>query len=748
MLRKRLSLPLRTFCTFFTLFTLSTLSASADNVVITTPNNAMVISAQKGQMPGLAYYGTRDGMPSLNSQLPTLNSILPVYGVNSQGETALSVTHSDGSLSTVLALESYDQVTLPLRDGRRGSLTTFHLKDTRYPLYVDICYKAYQDVDMIETWVEITNKENKKVDLNQYASMFLPVRRGNVWLTHLYGSWANEARVCDEPLEPGVKVITNRDGTRNSHLAHAELMLSLDGKPQEQYGRVIGAALCYSGNYRLKIDTDDSDYHKLLMGILEDNSTYHLKKGETFRTPTVALSYSNDGMGQISRNFHKWGREYQLMHGNKERKILLNSWEGVYFNINEDGMHQMMDDIKGMGGELFVMDDGWFGSKYQRNSDNAALGDWTVDRRKLPGGIEGLVAYAQKDSIDFGIWIEPEATNTKSVLYEKHPDWIVKSTGREPSVGRGGTQLSLDLSNPKVQDFVVSVVDSVMQRSTNYELGTLNYIKWDMNMGIQDCGSQYLTADNQSHLYIEYHRGFEKVCQRIRQKYPDLTIQACASGGGRANWGVLPWFDEFWVSDDTDALQRVYMQWGTSYFYPAIAMGSHIASCPNHQTFRVIPLKYRIDVAMSGRLGMEIQPKNMTDEEKTLAKKAIAEYKQIRPTVQFGDLYRLHSPYEKDGLASLMYVAPDKHEAVFYWWKTETFCNQHLSRVLMQGLDPQKLYTIHELDRIDNTPLDFEGKQYSGQYLMDNGLEIPYTNNVDYHKLNAWSSRILRLTAE
>ena len=250
---------------------------------------------------------------------------------------------------------------------------------------------------------------------------------------------------------------------------------------------------------------------------------------------------------------------------------------------------------------------------------------------------------------------------------------------------------------------------------------------------------------DQSHLYIEFHRGFEKVCQRIRARYPDLTIQACASGGGRANYGLLPYFDEFWVSDNTDALQRVYMQWGTSYFFPAIAMASHISAAPNHQTFRVVPLKYRIDVAMSGRLGMEIQPKNMTEEERALCKNAIAEYKQIRPIVQLGDIYRLMSPYDKLGVASLMYVTPEKEKAVFYWWKTEHFVNQHLPRVKMAGLCPEKQYKIHELNRIDNVPLSFEGQTFSGAYLMANGLEIPYNHKVDYHKQNDYSSRVLSL---
>lgn len=267
-------------------------------------------------------------------------------------------------------------------------------------------------------------------------------------------------------------------------------------------------------------------------------------------------------------------------------------------------------------------------------------------------------------------------------------------------------------------------------------------------MPITNHGSQYLPDDRQSHLYIAYHRGFAAVCDRIRAKYPDVTIQACASGGGRANWGVLPWFDEFWVSDNTDALQRVYMQWGTSYFFPAVAMASHISATPNHTVFRTTSLKYRIDVAMSGRLGMEIQPKNMTQEEKDLCRKAIAEYKEIRPVVQQGDIYRLVSPYDGKNFASMMYVAPQKDEAVFYWWKTETFYDEHFPRVKMAGLDPDRMYKVVELNRIDNVPLPYEGLSFSGKFLMENGLEIPYKHKVAYHKQDDWSSRVLRLIAQ
>lgn len=710
----------------------------AQNICISTPQTSLVLNAPTGGELKYLYYGSKlseTDLQNINEAKNCDHTAYPVYGMNCPSETALSVRHADGNMSTQMEIVGVDT-----DKDAQSTLTTVRLKDKVYPFYINVCYKAYTNVDMIETWTEISHSEKKPVCLTQFASAYLPIRRGNVWLSHLSGSWANEGQLTQEPLQPGMTIIKNKDGARNSHTSHAEVMFSLDGTPQENRGRVIGAALCYTGNYKLRIDTDDSDYHQFYAGINEENSSYTLSKKEIFRTPAVALTYTDEGLSGASRNFHKWGRMYKLAHGNKVRDILLNSWEGVYFDINQQGMDQMMGDIASMGGELFVMDDGWFGDKYPRKNDSSSLGDWVVDKNKLPEGIEGLIRDAKKHGIKFGIWIEPEMANTTSELYEKHPEWILKAPQRDPVLGRGGTQVVLDLANPEVQDFVFKVVDDLMTQHPD-----LAYIKWDANMPIMNHGSNYLTADNQSHMYIEYHRGFEKVCQRIRAKYPDLTIQACASGGGRANYGYLPYFDEFWVSDNTDALQRVYMQWGTSYFFPAIAMASHISAAPNHQTFRTIPLKYRIDVAMSGRLGMEIQPKNMTDEEKDLCRKAIADYKKIRPIVQLGDIYRLVSPYDHQGVASLMYTSPEKDKAVFYWWKTEHFVNQHLPRVTMAGLDPEKTYRITELNRIDNQPLAFEGKTYSGAYLMKNGLEIPYNHIVDYHKQNDYSSRVLYL---
>ncbi len=713
----------------------------AELINVSTANSSLVLDANVGSPLKFVYYGANlkdSDIQNLKSSGIADVDAYPVYGMVAARETAMSVVHADGNMTLDLQVQDIKKE----YDAEKGTnLTSVVMKDKYYPFVVVVKYQTYSDSDIIETWVEVTNNEKKSVSLTSFDSAYMPLRYGDVYLSSFYGSWANEERLEEAPLAHGMKVIKNKDGVRNSHTAHSEVMFSLDGVPQERTGRVIGAALCYSGNYRLRIDTDDSNYHHFYAGINPDNSTYTLQRGETFVTPAVAFAYSDEGKGGVSRAFHRWGRNHKIAHGNVERKILLNSWEGVYFDINEEGMAQMMSDISSMGGELFVMDDGWFGDKYPRNKDTSSLGDWVVDRRKLPSGIQGLIDTAKKNNIKFGIWIEPEMTNSVSELYDKHPEYIIKPSNREAVQGRGGTQLVLDLSNPKVQDLVFNIVDTLM---TKYP--ELDYIKWDANAPIMNHGSQYLTADKQSHLMIEYHRGFAAVCDRIRAKYPDLTIQACASGGGRANYGVLPWFDEFWVSDNTDALQRVYMQWGTSHFFPAITMASHISAAPNHQTFRTIPLKYRIDVAMSGRLGMEIQPKNMTEAEKNLCRRAIAQYKEIRPVVQFGDIYRLLSPYDNLGAASLMYVAEDKSQAVFYWWKTESFVNQQLPRVTMDGLDPDKEYRVEELNRIDNSPLPCEGKVFSGKFLMTVGLEMPLDHDVDYNTRNDYASRVLRLT--
>ena len=517
-------------------------------VKIETPNVQMLLTAEEGQDLHMAYFGGKTAtLQELRNAGADVNfPVLPAFGtVDMIHLPAIQLQHANGDQNLELQVTDYGSV-----NQGNAVVHTFTMKDKLLPVTVRLLYKAYKGVDIIETWTEIEHQEKQAITLKRYDSGHLTIRRGDVWLTHLHGNWAAETDVTQEPLTAGLQTIRNSDGARNAHLDAPELMLSLDGEPQENSGRTIGAALCWSGNFELRINTTDKDCHHLYAGIDPQASQYILEPKQTFTTPHLALTYSEQGMGGVSRNFHRWARSEGMLHrGMKMGDILLNSWEGLYFDINEERMIQMMDDISKLGGELFVMDDGWFGDKYQRNDDSSTLGDWVVDKKKLPGGLSVLCSSAAKKNIRFGIWIEPEAVNTKSELFEKHPEWALQTKGRELKLGRGGTQLVLDMTNPAVQDFAFKIVDGLL---TSYP--EIAYIKWDANASIQNVGSLYLPMAKQSNLYVDYHLGLLKVLQRIRDKYPDVVIQDCASGGGRANYGLLPYFDEFWVSDNTDAL--------------------------------------------------------------------------------------------------------------------------------------------------------------------------------------------------
>ncbi len=704
-------------------------SLFAKDYLISTSKTSLLITANAGEPSKMQYYGVSIAPGQIQSIYDAglvLNAnSYPAFGLQTVGEKAIAITQPDGNMSLDLAVDAVTQYT-----SKDGEITEVLLKDKIYPVWVKQCYKAYKGTDIITTWVEIGNAGKKPVTLFQFASAYLPMFRGDNWLTHFHGAWGAEHTMDEEKLTNGQKVIANKDGLANTETDNPSFMLSLDGKPQEETGKVFGGVLAWSGNYKLKLDVRNTALN-IIAGMNEESSQYILEPKETFVTPEFAMTYSTNGKGGVSRAFHHWACQYKMNQGERLHDILLNSWEGVYFKVNQKGMDEMMEAFSAMGGELFVMDDGWFGNKYPRNGGNSSLGDWEVCKEKLPEGIEGLLASARKHHIKFGIWIEPEMSNTKSELFEKHPDWILKIDNRPLSTGRGKTQVVLDLTNPKVQDFVFGVVDNLM---ANYP--EISYMKWDDNCSLLDYGSSYLPKNKQSHLYIEYNRGLQKVLQRIRAKYPELVMQLCAGGGARVNYGLLPYFDEFWTSDDTDALQRIYMQWGVSGFFPAIAMASHVSADKNHQTGRRIPLKFRFDVAMSGRLGMEIQPKDMNDVDKAFAKRAIAAYKDIRPVVQFGDLYRLVSPYDNKGVSSLMYVTSEKNKAVFYAYKISHFINMVIPKVCMNGLDPSKNYRLVDLTPVDSSkPCDLNGKIISGKILMEEGIALKSLLKSEYSSL-------------
>lgn len=636
----------------------------------------------------------------------------PTTGGRDFHEPALRVTHADGDLNTELRYVSHTQRTL---SDANVTETVVRLKDARMPLEVDLVYTAYGRENVITTRTVIRNGERGDVVLHDFYSSALSLKARSYLLTHLHGAWAMENQVEHTLLTHGSKSIESRKEVRTTHTENPAFMLTLDSRELcEEHGEVIAGALAWSGNFRLNFEVDEFDRLTVLAGVNPYASEYTLRRGESFTTPEMIYTYSLQGAGGASRNLHDWARRYGTWGKSRMVPTLLNSWEGAYFDFDARTLTAMVDDAAAMGLEMFVLDDGWFGNKYPRDNARAGLGDWEVNAKKLPEGIDYIASYTHSKGLKFGIWIEPEMVNPKSELAEKHPDWVVKASGRDvPTIRQ---QWLLDLSNPAVQDFVFGVFDRTMGLSKH-----IDYIKWDANRHAESVGSSYLPADRQSHFWIDYAQGFYKVLERIRAKYPDVMIQACASGGGRVEYGALGRFDEVWTSDNTEALSRARIQYGMSLFYPATAMGSHVSATPNHQTGNITPIKFRFDMACAGRLGMELQPKKMTDQERAFARRAIENYKGYRDIVAGGDLYRIGTPYDDAGVYGVLYVAKDRRRAVLF-----TYCLRYQGRTLLpefrlQGLDPAARYAVRELN-VDKPRYWFDGKTLGGDFLMQSGV--------------------------
>lgn len=715
----------------FCLVTINAFGQSWEIIEVETNNLSMIFSASPNENVVFLYWGDKFNkslgfkMSGFKEQPDTNQNIAsqlyPAYGGRFYLNPALRLTHSDGVLTTELVYVGSEKNTL---DENRVE-TIIHLKDKLYPVFADIHFMAYQKENIICQSVTVFNAEKKNISVENIASSYIPLHARSYYLTHFHGTWAAEMQMKEEKLTPGIKVIESKKEVRATQSESPSFLLSLNGPAQENTGEVYGGSLAWSGNFTLSFEFDESGILNILGGMNPFASTYHLQPKQKLQTPEMVLTYSSKGKGQVSRNFHDWSRKYALQHGDKIRPIILNSWEGAYFSFDEKTLTGMMDNAADFGIEMFVLDDGWFGNKYPRNGDNAGLGDWQVNKKKLPHGIGYLADYAVSKGLKFGIWIEPEMVNPESELAKKHPEWVVKSGKRDILPMRN--QWLLDLTNPQVQDFVFNTFDQVVSMSPN-----ISYIKWDANRHVDNVGSDYLPKRNQTHFWYDYVQGLYRVYDRIRAKYPDIEIQLCSSGGGRLDFGALKYHDEFWASDNTNPLNRIFIQYGSNTFFPAIATAAHVSSSPNHQTGMMLPLKFRFDVAMSGRLGMELQPKDIVGEDYEFAKNAIKDYKLIRPIVQFGDLYRLISPYDENGWTSLMYVAKDKKQAVFFAYSLKYHDRTTFFENKLSGLDPYKNYKITELNvRSGHRSFNGDVKVFSGDYLMKAGLGVNIGNSFD-----------------
>ena len=637
-------------------------------------------------------------------------------------EPAVAITHNDGNTSTYLYYVSSS--TSPVEGGTQ---TTINLRDDKYPVDVTLHYVAYPKENVIKTWSEIKHQEKKPILLSTYASTMLYFCRSSYYLTEFSSDWAKEARMSSQQLQFGKKVIDTKLGSRAAMHTHPFFEVGLDQPVSENQGDVLMGTLGWTGNFRFTFEVDNAGNLRVIPAINPYASNYELKKDEVFTTPEFIFTLSNQGSSQGSRNLHEWARNYSLKDGKGTRLTLLNNWENTGFDFNQEILANLMKEAKHLGVDMFLLDDGWFGNKYPRKDDHAGLGDWEVTHSKLPGGVPALVKAAKEAGVKFGIWIEPEMVNPKSELFEKHPDWAIHDANRKTYYYRN--QLVLDLSNPAVQDYVYGVVENLMKENPE-----IAFFKWDCNSPITNIYSPYL-KDKQGQLYIDHVRGVYNVMKRVKENYPNVPMMLCSGGGARCDYEALKYFTEFWCSDNTDPVERVYIQWGFSQFFPAKAMCAHVTSWNKNTS-----VKFRTDVASMCKLGFDIGLKDMTADELAYCQDAVANWKRLQPAIMDGDQYRLVSPYETNHMA-VNYVSKDQKKAVLFAYDVYPRFQEKLINVKLQGLDPNKTYKVEEINLMPgvDSALKSNGQTYTGDYLMKVGIEV--------FGFAATQSHVLELTA-
>lgn len=618
-------------------------------------------------------------------------------------EPALGVTHADGNKTTYLYYKDSQ-----VRAVNGGNETIVTLADNKYDVEVRLHYIAYPKQNVFKVWSEITNHEKKEISLWKYASTMLYFNSQKYFLTNYHGDWAREAQPAVQQLTYGKKIIDTKLGTRAAMHSQPFFELGFDMPASENIGRMMLGTIAWTGNFRCTFEVDNVGGLRVIPGINPYASAYKLKPGKTFATPEFIFTLSNNGSGEASRNLHDWARLYQLKDGTGDRMTLLNNWESTGFDFNQGSLADVMKEAKKLGVDMFLLDDGWFANKYPRNNDKAGLGDWEPNHSKLPDGIKGLTNAADEAGVKFGIWIEPEMVNPKSELFEKHPDWVIMQPGRDTYYYRN--QLVLDLANPKVQDYVFSVIDNILKENPG-----VAYFKWDCNSPITNIHSPYL-QENQENLYIEYVRGLYNVLQRIAKKYPEVPMMLCSGGGARCDYEALKYFTEFWCSDNTDPFERIYIQWSMSKFFPVKAMASHVTEWNKNTS-----MKFRLDVASMCKLGFDIDMASLSPDDYKLCQIAVANYKRLKPVILDGDMYRLVSPYECNH-AAVSYVAKDRKSAVVFAYDLHPRYKEPVLNVRLQGLDPLQTYSIKELNLTEGQT-GFSGS-FTGDYLMKVGLKL------------------------
>ena len=591
-----------------------------------------------------------------------------------------------------------------LRGGEETEGLEIRLEDQASGLNAVLTYRVFEEEDVIARSVRIENRGGSPVTLRKAASLCLDIPYGTREAIHFHGRHCMERIPERVPVPKGGKLEFRSGRGMSSHQSNPFVILC-EPSATERQGECLGCMLMYSGNHREEIGIDQTGSLRLVCGIDPDGFSWRLEPGESFQTPEAILSRSGDGLNALSRNFHRIIRNRVIpprWRGAK-KPVLVNSWEACYFDFNAEKLVNLAREAAGLGMEMLVLDDGWFG---KRNDDTTSLGDWQVNEEKLGCSLAELSERVHGLGLAFGLWMEPEMISEESKLFEAHPDWALADPGRKPAMGR--CQLVLDMGREEVVDYLYETISGIL-RSARIE-----YVKWDFNRSVTNLYSGALPAQRQGETAHRFMLGTYRLLERLNEAFPEVMIEGCSGGGGRFDAGMLYYCPQIWCSDDTDAVERLEIQRGTSYGYPACTMGAHVSACPNHQTGRTVPLATRGIVAMAGTFGYELDPGRMTDAEKETVRAQIQAFHRYEALIRDGEYYRLDETGEEQDRIAWMNVSPDRSEALVSLAAVHVRANGPFPCVRLQGLDPDRVYVQEDT-----------GERFTGAALMHGGLVFP-----------------------
>ena len=697
-----------------------------------TANTSYMIGiVDEEQFVGHIYYGAKIRMqdaaylmrtaenplvPSINNRercsfLDTFPMEYPGHGAGDYREGCIRVKTKSGHSVVGLQYESYKILDeKPALEGLPSSFAgneacqtlVLTCKDSILDLEVELLYSVFEKEDIITRSVRVINHSADPIYLTKVYSACVDMDdRDYEWLT-LHGSWARERQIERKKLGYGKQSVGSVRG-ESSHQEHP-FIAWMDPDTTQTQGDVYAMHFVYSGNFQAQIEKSQFESIRVTMGINAEDFCWKLKQGECFTAPEVVLTFSSEGMGNMTRNLHDFYRDHMIRskYTHMKRPILINNWEATYFDFNTEKLLSIAKRASELGIEMLVMDDGWFG---HRNDDSTSLGDWFVNEEKITGGLKYLVDEVNKLGLKFGIWMEPEMISPDSKLYEQHPDWAIAVPGRTATLSRN--QYVLDLSRKEVRDYVFDMISNILH-SANIE-----YVKWDMNRQLSDMGSYELPADRQGELYHRYVLGVYELQERLITEFPDLLLENCSGGGARFDPGMLYYSPQIWCSDDTDAVERLKIQEGTALMYPLSAMGAHISVCPNHTVGRNTPFETRGNVALAGTFGYELDITKIPQEDQEMIPQQVQMYHKYNDLVREGDYYRIASYRENHEFDCYLVAAKDKKEALVTFVQVIGRPNYHSRCIRLQGLDPAMNYRMEGTDQV-----------YGGDLLMNAGLQV------------------------